>query len=183
MYQIMLERKKRDLEVNLSYQGLVSTALEHAASTLGASKKEIHLNLPIKPFSCWSGFSSRHLSNTVPSRWCFPRFTPLFGNCCEDFAESSQSPRKYRQAHSYHLLLSTLASLFAYQMSRYLFNESLCVGIVSWSVCHLSVYITVVCFLKRGGGLRVVTVLYHIKWCQGKAWGWRWQKVQGGLAG
>lgn len=49
------------------------------------------------------------------------------------------------------LLLSTLTSLFAHQMSRYLFNVSLCVGIVSWSVCLSSLCLHYCCvFLKKG---------------------------------
>lgn len=45
------------------------------------------------------------------------------------------------------LLLSTLTSLFAHNVNRYLFNVSLCIEIVNWSVCLSSLCL----FLKKEG--------------------------------
>lgn len=89
--------------------------------------------------------------------------------------ESSQSPRKYRQALLTNLLLSTLTSLFAHNMNRCLFNASLCREIVDWSMC-LSSLCPHYCwlFLKREGySVMVATIQYHVTGCWGRAWGCR----------
>lgn len=49
------------------------------------------------------------------------------------------------------LLLSTLTSLFAHNVNRYLFNVSLCIEIVSWSVCLSSLCLHYCLFLKKEG--------------------------------
>lgn len=68
------------------------------------------------------------------------------------------------------LLLSTLTSLFAHNVNRYLFNVFLCIEIVSWSVCLSSLYLHYCLFVKKEGYcLMVATAQYHIKGCWGRA--------------
>lgn len=120
-----------------------------------------------------------HADGTFPPGTCLMRFQPggVFPGpllCLENVRtlwRAVNHPGSTDKPLLTNLLLSTLTSLFAHNMNRYLFNASLCREIVDWSMCLSSLCLHD-CWLflkKKGYNVMVATIQYHVTGCWGRA--------------
>lgn len=109
---------------------------------------------------------------SLSSRWDSPRFSPL-ENTVRTWLRAGDQPGSTDKPLLTKFPLSTLTSLFAHNVSRYLFNMSPCIDIIHWSVGLSSLCLHYCClFLKKEGhSLRVETKQGHTRRRWGRAGG------------